>query len=124
MAATRLMHGWRNVHFVGEVTAASIRRGDGLVIVSGSGETPVSVNFARIAKSEGAEEILFTRAPKSMLATIADAMILVPVEKTLQFGGSLFEQSSLVLFDAIILEIARRVPGAHQRMLRRHTNLQ
>ncbi len=124
MAAMRLMHLGRDVHFVGEVTAPSIREGDGLVIVSGSGETPVSVNFARIAKAEGAELILFTRAPKSTLAGLADAMLLVSVETTRQFGGSLFEQGSLILFDAIILELAQRIPDAHQRMLRRHTNLQ
>ena len=124
MAAMRLMHVGRNVHFVGEVTAPSIRKGDGLVVISGSGETPVSVNFARIAKAEGAEVIVFTRAAKSTLAALADAVLLVPVEKTQQFGGSLFEQSSLILFDAMILEMAQRIPDAHQRMLRRHTNLQ
>jgi 6-phospho-3-hexuloisomerase len=124
MAAMRFMHVGRNVHFVGEVTAPSIRTGEGLVIVSGSGETPVSVNFAKIAKTEGAEVILFTRASKSTLVSLADAMLLVPVEKTRQFGGTLFEQSSLILFDAIILEITRRLPDAHQLMLRRHTNLQ
>ena len=124
MAAMRLMHVGRNVHFVGEVTAPSIRKGDGLVVISGSGETPVSVNFARIAKAEGAEVILFTRAAKSTLAALADAVLLVPVETTQQFGGSLFEQGSLILFDAMILEMARRIPDAHQRMLRRHTNLQ
>jgi 6-phospho-3-hexuloisomerase len=124
MAAMRFMHVGRNVHFVGEVTAPSIRTGEALVIVSGSGETPVSVNFAKIAKTEGAEVILFTRAPKSTLVSLADATLLVPVEKTRQFGGSLFEQSSLILFDAIILEIARRIPDAHQLMHRRHTNLQ
>lgn len=124
MAAMRFMHLGRDVHFVGEVTAPSIREGDGLVIVSGSGETPVNVNFARIAKAEGAELILFTRAPKSTLAGLADTMLLVPIETTRQFGGSLFEQGSLILFDAIILELAQRIPDAHQRMLRRHTNLQ
>jgi 6-phospho-3-hexuloisomerase len=50
MAAMRFMHMGRQAHFVGEPTAPSIRSGDGLVIVSGSGETSVSVNFARIAK--------------------------------------------------------------------------
>ena len=64
MAAMRLMHVGRNVHFVGEVTAPAIREGDGLVIVSGSGETPVSMNFARIAKAEDAQVILFTRNPE------------------------------------------------------------
>jgi 6-phospho-3-hexuloisomerase len=48
----------------------------------------------------------------------------VPVEQMAQFGGSLFEQSSLVLLDAIVLELARGIPDAHQRMSRRHANLQ
>jgi 6-phospho-3-hexuloisomerase len=124
MAAMRFMHVGREAHFVGEATAPSIRKSDGLVMVSGSGETPVSVNFGRIAKAEGAAVILLTHKPESTLAGIADRVLHVPVEKTAQFGGSLFEQSSLVLLDAIILELARRIPQAHQRMHQRHANLQ
>jgi 6-phospho-3-hexuloisomerase len=112
------------VHFVGEATAPSIRKGDGLLIVSGSGETAVSVNYGRIASSEGAEVVLLTHKPNSTLAGIADAVLLVPVEQTAQFGGSLFEQSSLLLLDAIVLELARGISDAHQRMSLRHANLQ
>ena len=38
MAAMRFMHLGRLAHFVGEATAPSIRAGDGLCLVSGSGE--------------------------------------------------------------------------------------
>jgi 6-phospho-3-hexuloisomerase len=124
MAAMRFMHIGREVHFVGEVTAPSIRKGDGLAIVSGSGETPVSVGFARIAKAEGAEVILLTHKPASTIAGIADAVLPVPVETTAQFGGSLFEQTSLILLDAVVLELAHGLPDAHRRMLHRHANLQ
>jgi len=124
MAAMRFMHMGRQTHFVGEVTAPSIREGDGLVIVSGSGETAVSINFARIAKAEGAEVILLTHKPKSTLAGIADAVLVAPVEKTAQFGGSLFEQCSVILLDAIVLELASGIPDAHRRMHHRHANLQ
>ncbi|MBV8795115.1 MAG: SIS domain-containing protein, partial [Hyphomicrobiales bacterium] len=55
MAAMRFMHMGRFAHFVGEATAPSIRAGDGLVLVSGSGNTPVAIHFARIAKDEGAQ---------------------------------------------------------------------
>ncbi|TMJ39929.1 MAG: SIS domain-containing protein [Alphaproteobacteria bacterium] len=51
MAAMRFMHIGRAVHFVGEVSAPSIRKGDALLVISGSGETPVSVGFAHIARS-------------------------------------------------------------------------
>jgi 6-phospho-3-hexuloisomerase len=124
MAAMRFMHMGRKAHFVGEATAPSIRAGDGLVIVSGSGETAVSVNFARIAKRESAEVILITHKPESTLAGIADAVLVVPVAKTQQFGGSLFEQASLIILDAIVLELARSIPDAHRRMHHRHANLQ
>jgi 6-phospho-3-hexuloisomerase len=124
MAAMRFMHMGRAAHFVGEPTAPSIRAGDGLALVSGSGETPVSIHFARIAKAEGAEIVLITRQPKSALGSLADVVLPAPIDASDQFGGSLFEQTSLILLDAIVLEIAASVGDAHQRMLHRHTNLQ
>lgn len=124
MAAMRFMHIGRNVHYVGEVSAPSIRQGDALLVISGSGETPVSVGFARIATQEGARVVTLTHKPKATLAGIADIVLPVPVEKTEQFGGSLFEQSCLLLLDGVILSLARELPDAHKIMLHRHTNLQ
>jgi 6-phospho-3-hexuloisomerase len=124
MAAMRFMHLGRTVHFVGEVSAPSIRRGDALLIISGSGETPVSVGFARIAKAEEAKVVTLTHKPRGTLAGIADVTLNVPVERTEQFGGSLFEQSCLILLDSVVLALAKRMPDAHQVMLHRHTNLQ
>lgn len=124
MAAMRFMHIGRTVHFVGEVSAPSIRKGDALLVISGSGETPVSVGFARIAREEGAKVVTLTHKPKATLAGIADIVLPVPVETTEQFGGSLFEQSCLLLLDGVILGLAREMPDAHKTMLHRHTNLQ
>jgi 6-phospho-3-hexuloisomerase len=62
MAAMRFMHLGRPAHFVGEATAPSIRAGDGLCLVSGSGNTSVSVHFARIAKDEVAKIALINRS--------------------------------------------------------------
>lgn len=124
MAAMRFMHIGRTVHFVGEVSAPSVRNGDGLLLVSGSGETPVSLNFARIAKQEGAVVALLTHKPKSPIAAIADVVLTVPVERTEQFGGSLFEQSALILLDSVILGMTRRTEGSHETMRYRHTNMQ
>jgi 6-phospho-3-hexuloisomerase len=124
MAAMRFMHMGRSAHFVGEATAPSIRTGDGLCLVSGSGKTAVTVHFARIAKDEGAEIALVTREPDSALAKLAGSVLHVPIEATRQFGGSLFEQTSLILLDAIVLELMQAVPDPHRLMLSRHTNLQ
>ena len=124
MAAMRFMHMNRSAHFVGEATAPSIRAGDGLLLVSGSGATPVTIHFTRIAKDEGAEIALITREPGSPLAKLAGSVLAVPIETTHQFGGSLFEQASLILLDAIVLELMQAVPDPHKLMLVRHTNLQ
>lgn len=124
MAAMRFMHIGRTVHFVGEVSAPSIRKGDALLLISGSGETPVSVGFARIARAEGARVVTLTHKPKGTLAGIADVTLHVPVGDTAQFGGSLFEQSCLILLDSVVYSMAQRVPDAHKLMLHRHTNLQ
>jgi 6-phospho-3-hexuloisomerase len=124
MAAMRFMHTGRPAHFVGEATAPSVRLGDGLCLVSGSGKTPVTIHFARIAKEEGAQIALITRDPNSALVQLADCVLHAPVETTRQFGGSLFEQTSLILLDAIVLELMQAAPDPHRTMLGRHTNLQ
>jgi 6-phospho-3-hexuloisomerase len=124
MAAMRFMHIGHEVHYLGEVTAPSVRSGDGLLIVSGSGQTPVSVSFAEIAKAEGADVVALTHKPQSRLAGIADVVLPVPVEQTAQFGGSLFEQTCLILLDAVILRLAAGKPDAHATMWHRHTNMQ
>ena len=124
MAAMRFMHMGRAAHFVGEATAPAVRAGDGLALISGSGETAVAVHFARIAKAEGAELVLITREPRSVLGSLADFVLQAPIKSTRQFGGSLFEQTSLILLDAIVLELSQAIPDAYGRMLGRHTNLQ
>ena len=124
MAAMRFMHLGIDVHFVGEVTAPSVRSGDSLLTISGSGETLMTVRFARVAKAEGARVIAVTYRPASTLAALADTVLTVPVDETDQFGGSLFEQSSIVLLDGVVLGLARDIPNAQEVMLARHTNMQ
>lgn len=124
MAAMRFMHIGRKVHFVGEATAPSIRKTDGLLILSASGETPVGLSFARIAKSEGATVVALTGKMGSPLGEIADVILHVPVDVTAQFGGSLFEQCSLIILDGLILGMTVGIPDAHKAMQYRHTNLQ
>jgi 6-phospho-3-hexuloisomerase len=124
MAAMRFMHLGRETHYVGEVTAPSIRKGDRLIVISGSGKTPVSAGFVSIAKQEGAAVALLTHKPYSAIAGLVDVVLPVPTEGSIQFGGSLFEASSLLVLDAVVLDLAARISDAHAKMIRRHTNLQ
>lgn len=124
MAAMRFMHLGYATHVVGEVTAPAVRKGDVLLLVCGSGQTPVSANFAAVANAEGALLALLTHKPQSNLAGAADIVLSVPMESTAQFGGSLFEQCCLILLDSVVLELTRGDLDAHARMWHRHTNMQ
>ena len=84
---------------------------------------PVSVAFAKIAKDAGAKLVLVTRKPESDLAKVADVLLTVPMIKTVQFGGTLFEQVSLILLDALCFRLSPG-QGAHAAMWMRHTNMQ
>lgn len=124
MAAMRLMHVGFDAHAVGEATAPAIGEGDGLVMISGSGETPVTLHIARLALDYGAHLLAVTTRADSTLAQHAHAVIEVPIAATGQFGGTLFEQSALLLLDAVILKVTAGDPQAYAAMKARHTNLQ
>jgi 6-phospho-3-hexuloisomerase len=124
MAAMRLMHVGFDAHAVGEATAPSIGDGDGLLMISGSGETPVSLHLAALAQDAGAHVLAVTGCADNTLAHRARVVIEVPTSGTGQFGGTLFEQSALLLLDAVILDITASDPRAYAVMRARHTNLQ
>lgn len=124
MAAIRFMQAGYDVHVVGEITAPAIRRGDRLVLVCGSGQTPTSLSFAAIAKAEGARLVAITHKPQSKLAGIADLLFSIPMHETVQFGGSVFEQCCIILMDSLLLNLTATQDDAHAGMWHRHTNLQ
>lgn len=88
-AATRLMHVGFDVYVAGEVTAPSISEGDRLLMLSASGETPVSLHLARRAADLGARVVTITTREDSSLAAIADVVVAVPIDGSRQSGGSL-----------------------------------
>lgn len=124
MAAMRFMHLGFETHVLGEATAPAVRDGDGLFIISNSGTTPLSAAFAEIARTEGAMIVLLTSGPGSPLASLADATLTLASSPSEQFGGSLFEQASLIALDALVLELATADAASYERMRRRHTNMQ
>lgn len=124
MFAMRLMHLGMRVHLVGEVTAPAIRQGDWIMIVSGSGSTPVSLGYAHVAKQEHAQVLAVTSDPRSELSQVSDFTLTIPVGESQQLGASAFEQAALLVLDALILGLARNDPGAKERMAGLHTNLQ
>ena len=83
MAAMRLMHVGFDAHAVGEATAPSIGADDGIVIISGSGETPVTVHLARLADALRRAHPRRHDAPATApLAGLAEAVLEVPTTRT------------------------------------------
>ncbi len=124
MGAMRLMHLGREVHVLGDATSPSVRAGDALLVVSGSGTTPVSIGFASIAREQGALVFLVTASPESPLAALSDHVLVAPVTQSHQLMGTLFEQSALALLDAVASSIAEQEPQSRDGMAHRHTNMQ
>ncbi|WP_432164566.1 SIS domain-containing protein [Streptomyces sp. bgisy031] len=124
MSAMRLMHAGHEAHAVGEATAPAIGPDDGLIVISGSGETPVTLHLAKLARDSGARLLAVTTCADSTLAGLSHSVIEIPTAGTRQFGGSLFEQSALLLLDSLILDLTATTPEAYAEMGARHTNLQ
>lgn len=124
MAAMRLMHLSHQAHVVGETTAPAITSNDTLLIVSASGTTPGSLHFAETARAVSATVVLVTAASSSPLRQLADTTLEVPALTSTQFGGSLFEQTALLVLDAAALTLGPADSPIRDAMHRRHANLQ
>ncbi|MBJ8348253.1 6-phospho-3-hexuloisomerase [Antrihabitans sp. YC2-6] len=131
MAAMRLMHLGLRVHVAGEVTAPAINSGDVLIAVSGSGTTGSVVAAADTAKKVGASVLAVTAAPNSALAQSAEEVLVLPAADkqdhsasvTLQYSGSLFEQSVLLSFDALFQSLWSSADQTAELLWQRHANI-
>jgi len=75
--AMRLMHSGYDVSVVGEIVTPSIKRGDLLIIISGSGETEQLIAFTKKAKEVGASILLITTKADSTIGDMADAVFQI-----------------------------------------------
>lgn len=132
MAAMRFMHLGLPTHVVGEVTAPAIGSGDVLVAASGSGSTARVVRAAQTARDQGAEVIALTTAPESALAGIATEVLVIPAADkqdfdgtaSVQYAGSLFEQSVLLTTDALFHTLWQTSGSQARELWRLHANLE
>lgn len=132
MTAMRLMHLGLSVHVVGETTAPAIEAGDVLLVASGSGTTEGIVNAVRTAADVGASTVALTTDASSILAELAQVTVVVPAAKKLdrdspisvQYAGSLFEQSVVLIGDALFHALWKSSGQSADDMWPRHSNLE
>lgn len=127
--AMRLVHGGYDVSVVGEIVTPSIKSGDLLIIISGSGETEQLIAFTKSAKKVGAKIVLISAKSSSTIGDMADAVF--PVGTPEQYGkvvgmpmGTVFELSTLVFLEAVISHIIHEKGIPEEIMRERHANLE
>jgi 3-hexulose-6-phosphate synthase/6-phospho-3-hexuloisomerase len=127
--AMRLMHSGYNVSVVGEIVTPSIKRGDLLIVISGSGETEQLIAFTKKAREVGAEIVLITAKSSSTIGDMADAVL--QIGKSDQYGkvagmpmGTVFELSTLSFLEALVSHLIHEKGIEEEVMRSRHANLE
>lgn len=131
--AMRMMHLGLDVYVVGETVTRTLEQGDLLIIGSGSGETKSLISMADKARSLGADVVALTIFPKSTIGQLASAIVQLPGtpkdkaeddERSIQPMGSLFEQTLLLVCDAVILRLMEKQDLTGANMYGNHANLE
>ncbi|MCF2442411.1 6-phospho-3-hexuloisomerase [Dyadobacter sp. CY345] len=131
-AAMRLMHLGFTVFVVGETTTPAIRKGDLLIAGSGSGTTSSIVKAAEKSVSAEAKVISISTTKDSPLAALSNHVAILPAAQkqdhgatiSKQYAGSLFEQSVLLLTDAIVQTLWKLDGTPAEELWKRHANLE
>lgn len=131
--AMRMMHMDLDSYVVGETVTPNLEKDDILVIASGSGETKSLVSMGQKAKHIGATLAIVTVSSGSTIGELADIVVQMPGSpkdketsqyKTIQPMASLFEQTLLLLFDAMILRMMKKKELDSNTMFSKHANLE
>lgn len=131
--AMRMMHMGIDSYVIGETVTPNFAKEDILIIGSGSGETKSLVSMAEKAKNIDGKIAAVTIFPESTIGQLADITIKLPGSpkdqsegdyKTLQPMGSLFEQTLLLFYDAVILRFMEKKGLDTNKMYGRHANLE
>jgi 6-phospho-3-hexuloisomerase len=140
--AMRLRHLGARSYVVGETITPSVEEGDLLVAISGSGSTQIVVAAAEAAKRMKARVAAITTYYDSPLGRLADLVVFVPgrtklasmddyfarqilgIHEPLSPLGTLFEDTSMVVLDAVVAELMKRLGKNESELARRHANIE
>jgi len=125
----RLMHCGYDVAMVGEIVTPSIKSGDLLVVISGSGETDQLIAFTKKAKEIGAKVVLISSRANSSIGDLAEAVFQIGKQELYQKVkgmpmGTVFELSTLCFLEALISHIVWEKAIPEEKMKERHANLE
>lgn len=129
--ANRLLHLGFNCNAIGEITTPPVKKNDLLISVSGSGETRSVIYNIQKANDFGASTVLLTTNLSSKASQIAKLRLLIPgntkensVLKSIQPLGALFEQTTLLYFDALVLQLMKDKGLNNDAVAMGHANIE
>ena len=128
--AIRLVHLGFQTYVIGETITPPVRKGDLVIVISGSGETIPSVMTAEIAKKIGAKLIAVTSRGNSKISKNADFTVKLSTEcedkerAKLAPLGTLFEASAWLFLDGLVAKLMEMKGESEKRMKERHATLQ
>ncbi|MCD6196833.1 MAG: 6-phospho-3-hexuloisomerase [Staphylothermus sp.] len=140
--AMRLLHLGFQVYVLGETIVPRIKEGDVVIAISGSGRTRLIVTAAEAAKHVGAKVIALTTYPDSPLGKLADIVVRVPgrtkiakeedyfarqilgIHEPLAPLGTLFEDTSLVFLDSVVVELMNKLGKTEEDLRNAHANIE
>ncbi len=140
--AVRLMHLGCNTYVLGDIITPPVGKGDLVIAISGSGVTRLVLTAVQIAKEVGAEVAAITSYPQSPLGRTADYVVelggrilrpskedyfasqILGIHEPLMPMGTLFEDSCMILLDAIIADLMQRMGKTEEEMIKRHANIE
>lgn len=141
--AMRLMHLGLQSFVVGETVTPPMKRGDMIVVFSGSGETKTVADVAEIAKSVGGRVCLITTRESSRIGKVSDCTVRIEghsakVDEAGEFEmrqmlgdhksfaplGTLFETAAMIFADALISRLMEITKTDVSALKDRHANIE
>lgn len=125
----RLMHSGYDVSMVGEIVTPSIKNGDLLIIISGSGETEQLIAFTNKAKDVGAKIVLICSKAESSIGDLSDGVFQIGKQELYEKVkgmpmGTVFELSTLCFLEAVVAHLIWEKGIAEEKMRERHANME
>ena len=127
--AIRLVHLGFQCFVIGETITAPVKKGDLVLVISGTGKTIPVVMTAQIANNLKAKIIAITGDKKSELIKYADIALVMSSnheeEKRKKFAplGTLFESTTWILLDGLIADLMHAKNETEENMKQRHATL-
>ncbi len=123
--AMRMVQLGIDCYFIGETITPVVSPGDAVLIVSNTGSTMSAIQVANIARRVGAKVISVTGQKTSKLAHASNVVLLIQTnpdgqQPRLAPLGTLFENATVLLLDAIVAQVMERLGQTEADMHGRH----